>query len=124
MQENMKLPEASLSLNHYYVSEYHVDNYSEESSLIAGYNNFECTLAIKKSFSKFGVLNFWITVYNLLDEKYYSHAWISSKYRSELPVNLSDDVYLAKDKNESYYYKGLFPQALRHLSLGLSVNFH
>jgi iron complex outermembrane receptor protein len=123
LSEGKKLPEVSFGLNHYYVSGFYIDNYSSVSGFLKGYHNLECTFAAHKSFQGLGTLNFWVTIYNLLDAKYISHGWIS-KFNSEYSFDLNSDPYLASDTKDHYYYKGLFPQALRHLSLGISFDFH
>jgi iron complex outermembrane receptor protein len=121
-KENKNTPEVSFALSHYYVSDYYLDNYSGASSLLHGYQNLECSLFIQKSIPNLGLIKIGLTIYNLLNEKYASYGWIS-KFNSPDFVNLASDPYLSTDSKDHYYYKGLFPQALRHVSLGVSINF-
>lgn len=123
MKEKKNMPGVMLKLNHSYLSDFYLDNYSKQSSLLQGYHNFDCTLSVQKSYSKIGTLDFWITLYNFTDEKYSSHGWISRE-RHRAPMDLMSSPYLGQESNEIYYYKGLYPQALRHFNVGLSLNFH
>jgi iron complex outermembrane receptor protein len=123
LKEKKSSPGLILSISHNYVSDFYIDNYNKESSLLRGYNNFDCTLSMQKSYSKIGTLRFWFTVYNLNNEKYSSHGWISRE-RHEEPIDLSSSPYLGQESKAIYFYKGLYPQALRHFNIGVSLKFH
>ena len=123
-QESKKYPKIFMGFNHYYVSDFYLDNYSSESALIHSYQNIEYSLNIEKSIRKIGSIKVWLTIYNVLDEKYSSHGWIS-KFKSTENVDTTLDPYLGfNSKGVFNYYKGIFPQALRHFNIGISLNFH
>ncbi|MBK6353054.1 MAG: TonB-dependent receptor [Saprospiraceae bacterium] len=67
-------------------------------------------------------LNAYIQVNNLTNQRYTSHGWFS-RFGSTTSLDPNTDPYLGTEDQNIYYYKGLFPQALRHFSLGINLTF-
>ncbi|MBK8955862.1 MAG: TonB-dependent receptor [Saprospiraceae bacterium] len=107
---------------HYYLSDFYLTNNSENSSKMMAYHLFNFGLKLEYKGFKHTQIEFWADVYNLLDENFFSHGWISRLgYEGELDLNSSP--YLGKEGDQVYYYKGLYPQALRHFRCGLKLKF-
>lgn len=62
--------------------------------------------------------NSFIQCYNVWNEKYSTHGWLS-RFTSD--TSPEPDPYIGAGSNGSYFYKGLYPQALRHYSFGITV---
>lgn len=101
----------------------YLDNSGTGTALIPKYQHLEFKLNLEQQVFKKSTIHFWLALYNVLDKEYTSHGWISSRFHSDQPIDLSSDPYLAQESNQIYYYKAVYPQALRHVSLGLQFEF-
>lgn len=118
-----KRPGLQLSMQYHNIGAMYLDNSSSESALIPKYHQLEFKMNLEQKLFKKSTMHFWLSVYNVLDKEYASHGWISSRFHSDQPINLNSDPYLAKESDETYFYKAIYPQALRHFSLGLQFEF-
>jgi hypothetical protein len=86
------------------------------------YQYFECGFVSRKYIQGLGDLELRLSIYNLSNQQYASHGWIS-KFRSQSQLDIQTDPYLAHAGENNYYYKASYPQALRHFNLGLNIKF-
>ncbi len=122
LEEHKKQPSVNVVLNHHYISEFYLDNYSNDYSRMNAYQYLEFGLSVNKYIAGWGDLEFKINFYNLSNERYSSHGWISS-FRSDTAIDIQTDPYLGTSATNQYFYKALYPQALRHFSLGINFKF-
>ncbi|MGB4969880.1 MAG: TonB-dependent receptor [Saprospiraceae bacterium] len=112
-----------VELSHSFVSKYYLDNSSNPESQLPAYNTVEVCVTFQKKIFNASMIKAWIKFYNLLNENYFSHGWIS-RFSTDQNINLLDDPYLGKENENTFYYKGLYPQALRHVSLGITLDLN
>lgn len=118
-----KTPGLQLAMQYHNIGAMYLDNSGSGTALIPKYQHVEFKLNLEQKVFKKSTIHFWFAMYNVLDNEYASHGWISSRFHSDLPINLSLDPYLAQESDQIYYYKAVYPQALRHFSLGLQFEF-
>ncbi len=121
--QGISRPGLQVSIQYHNIGSMYLDNTGSNSSLIPQYEHMEIKLDLEKKILKKSSILFWFALYNVFNAKYVSHGWISSRFHAEQAIDLSADPYLAKDTDSNYFYKGIYPQALRHFCLGLQFEF-
>ncbi len=112
--------ELSISVFHKYVSSQYLDLSSREFSKIESYHTLNAKLNYSIKF-KIVKMNCFFQLNNILNQRYSSHGWIQSYYLNN-NVPLDPNPYLIQPNNLAIY-KGLYPQALRHYSIGFDFIF-
>lgn len=114
--------EMSLSFSHQTVSDFYLDNSSRTGSLHRAYSVQDFGLNMNMSLLGINDIYLWCKIHNVLNNKYSSHGWIS-RFRHQGNVDLSSDPYLIKEEDQQYAYRAYFPQATRHFSIGVRLDF-
>ena len=110
----------SISSNYKYVSLQYLDNSERKQASIPEFAivNFESTL--DHNLHRNIHLKYWLQVNNVLNKKYSTHGWIYS-YKTENVVVESYDPYAQSINAFNHILKGVYPQALRNFSLGVTL---
>lgn len=110
----------SISSNFKYVSLQYLDNSERKQASIPEFSivNFESTL--DHNLHRNIHLKYWLQVNNVLNKKYSTHGWIYS-YKTEKAVEESYDPYTQSTNAFNHILKGVYPQALRNFSLGVTL---
>lgn len=116
------IKDLSLNISHQTVSDFYLDNTSRPGSRHNGYSVQDLGLNLNLSLFGINEIYLWFKIHNLLNTKYSSHGWIS-RFSHQGNVDLMSDPYLIKEENQQYAYKAYFPQATRHFSMGIRLNF-
>ncbi|NOT36165.1 MAG: TonB-dependent receptor plug domain-containing protein [Saprospiraceae bacterium] len=107
-----------LGLQHKYVDSQNLDLSNSNFASIPSYNTIQ--LRIHYNFNSKVVKGLvYFQINNVINTRYSSHGWLSSYYSESAPTN---DPYTAYDNN-IVYLKSLYPQALRHYSMGVDILF-
>ncbi|MEP7320603.1 MAG: TonB-dependent receptor [Saprospiraceae bacterium] len=103
------------------IGKQYLDGTGNKASLLPAFT----TIQLKGNYNliKAGneVIQILFQINNLLNKDYESNGWI---YRFISPSYnpVPDDPYSARESNNIYHQKGLFPQAGRHFLVGLRIN--
>lgn len=92
---------------------------SEEAALDA-YSIGNFRLQWRSNHKNF-MLSGFFQIHNIWNELYSSHGWIL-RFVSDLPLE-PGDPYLGVGSEETRFYKGLYPQAPRHFTAGITIGF-
>jgi len=92
---------------------------SEEAALDA-YSIGSFRLQWRSNHKNF-MLSGFFQIHNIWNELYSSHGWIL-RFVSDLPLE-PGDPYLGVGSEETRFYKGLYPQAPRHFTAGITIGF-
>ncbi|MCC7027682.1 MAG: hypothetical protein IT265_12045, partial [Saprospiraceae bacterium] len=71
---------------------------------------------------KYAKWSSYFQISNLANTRFSTHGW-STRFKSTELINVGSDPYLSSTSSEYNAYKGVFPQALRHWNLGISIQF-
>jgi len=116
-QEFIKRWPLTLDYSHKVVGAQYLDlSYSEESKLpLYQFGILRISHQIKWKGIEFSS---FIQCYNIWNEKYSTHGWLS-RFTSD--TSPEPDPYIGDGTRGIYFYKGLYPQALRHYTFGIKV---
>lgn len=108
-------------LNSKYVGAQFLDLSGKEEAKIESYHVEMLKLQYSRSIRKSNLIAY-IQLNNLSNQKYSTHGWFS-RFGSSVSMDPETNPYLGVENKNVYYYKGLFPQALRHFSAGVNITF-
>ncbi|MBP8725165.1 MAG: TonB-dependent receptor [Saprospiraceae bacterium] len=117
------MPSFTMRLRMQYVSDYSLDNTARSESRVPGYALVHGGVNAELGNWKHVKLECWLELSNLGAASYSSHGWISW-FGADYAVDLTSNPYIGVESSGLYHYKALYPQALRHLSLGLRMSLH
>lgn len=109
------------SIGHKFVSSQYLDLSNEKFSKLLSYQILHAKVNYKLELKKIS-LSCFFQLNNILNERYSSNGWLSTYFVGNNPSSADGDPYAGYD-SELLYYKGLFPQALRHSSFGVDIGF-
>jgi iron complex outermembrane recepter protein len=108
-----------------YVGKQYLDNSSNENTVLDAFNytNFQVYYATKFAKNKtFKSMTIKLLIANVLNQKYVNNGW-TYRFNSPSYDPRPDNVYARSEGKNTYNLSGFFPQAGRHYSLGLSLDF-
>ncbi|MBK9272568.1 MAG: TonB-dependent receptor plug domain-containing protein [Saprospiraceae bacterium] len=104
-----------LNYHHKWVGSQYLDLSSTDEAKLPAYHIGILRMAYTTKWKKLEI-NGFVMCYNLWDKKYSTHGWFSRFTSDE---QASPDPYLGSGTNGTLFYKGLYPQALRHYTIGI-----
>ncbi len=119
--KKLNWPSISFYVDLHTMSEFYLDNTERKESQIPSQLTMDFGLETPIHFSKKTLLTAWFQFHNLLGNKTSSHGWIS-RFKHQSDLDVLADPYLGKADDGYYFYKGVYPQALQHLSAGLRLH--
>ncbi|MCC6753839.1 MAG: TonB-dependent receptor [Saprospiraceae bacterium] len=116
------LPALTMTVRMQHVSDFYLDNTARPESRMPGYTLVHAGVNAELGTWEHLKLGCWLELSNLCASDHYSHGWIS-RFGADYTVDITSDPYLGRESSGLYHYKALYPQALRHWSAGLRLNF-
>lgn len=113
----------NLVLTNKYVGRQYMDNTQNETARLDAFNYLDAR--VQYSFTQKWLKNATLELFvsNLLNSHYVSNGWVY-RFKSANYNPVPFDPYATSDQPNNYYYQvGLFPQATRHYTLKLKVDF-
>ena len=104
-----------------FVGDQYLDNTGNASSKLGAYSFFDAQLSYGRDF-KGGHLAIHVMLRNIRDEIASTNGWIY-RFRSPGYDPRPDDPYADAQQGDTYYLKGLFPQAGRNLLAAVTISF-
>lgn len=105
---------------HKWVGKQYLDLSGSDEAVLAAYSAGNLRLNWQGQYYSMKIKGF-VQVHNIWSEIYSTHGWIQ-RFVSDLPLD-SGDPYLGAGTEGTGFYKGLYPQAPRHYTAGISVEF-
>jgi iron complex outermembrane recepter protein len=117
--------ELSLTPSVKYVGRQFLDNSSNENTVLKAFNYTNLQVFYSTKFNNHKAiksLTIKLLVANMFNQKYVNNGW-TYRFSSPSYDPRPDDVYARGEGKDVYNLSGFFPQAGRHFSLGVSVDF-
>lgn len=118
---NHKIEILSLVFNQKWVGSQYLNLANYSDSRLPEYSYSSCRLNFNLPF-KYAKWSSYFQISNLANTRFSTHGW-STRFKSTELINVGSDPYLSSTSSEYNAYKGVFPQALRHWNLGISIQF-
>lgn len=118
---NHKIEILSLVFNQKWVGSQYLNLANYSDSRLPEYSYSSCRLNFNLPF-KYAKWSSYFQISNLANTRFSTHGW-STRFKSTELINVGSDPYLSSTSSDYNAYKGVFPQALRHWNLGISIQF-
>ena len=108
-----------------YVGKQYLDNSSNENTVLNAFNytNFQLFYSTKFNKNKtIKSMTIKLLIANVFNQKYVNNGW-TYRFISPSYDPRPDDAYARSEGKDVYNLSGFFPQAGRHYSLGVSLDF-
>lgn len=110
-----------LNIAQKYVGKQYLDNTGNDIAALDPYYFTDLSLSYKMSTSFIDNLEISLKIGNLFSHQYESNGY-ASQFRSAGYDPRPDDPFTIKNRNDYYYYIGLFPQALRNYMIRVKID--
>ena len=110
-----------LTLSEKYVGKQYLDNTENKNAAVDPYYFTDLTLSYRISTRLIDNIEIAFKIGNLFSHKYESNGY-ASQFRSSGYDPRSDDPFTIKNRDDYYYYIGLFPQAMRNYMIRVRVD--
>ena len=108
-----------------YVGKQYLDNSSNENTVLNAFNYTNFQLFYSNKFNKnktIKSMTIKLLIANVFNQKYVNNGW-TYRFISPSYDPRPDDAYARSEGKDVYNLSGFFPQAGRHYSLGVSLDF-
>jgi iron complex outermembrane recepter protein len=108
-----------------YVGKQYLDNSSNENTVLNAFNYTNFQLFYSNKFNKnktIKSMTIKLLIANVFNQKYVNNGW-TYRFISPSYDPRPDDAYARSEGKDTYNLSGFFPQAGRHFSLGVSLDF-